>query len=211
MDENPFQYTIRSLFNQVSLRMSRLGKFVVITALVWFAFSTVYFAHRNSIILQLLGILLMFCFFAAVVVSIVCIFAEWRKSRWFSLLPFAVCVLSVVISVAIVRTIRQAIFLRSLPSYESVVRQMESGNIPVSTNLSPVPQAVPLARLAYAVLAQKATNGALTVEFLTEGGFPVKHSGYLYVSSGVIEPGSMEDSRWPFRHEERPKWFYFSD
>jgi len=91
------------------------------------------------------------------------------------------------------------------------VRQMESGGIPVSTNLSPVPQAVPLAHLTYAVFAQKDTSGDLTVEFLTEGGFPVKHSGYLYISSGVVKPDSMEDEHWPFRHEERPRWFYISD
>jgi hypothetical protein len=88
---------------------------------------------------------------------------------------------------------------------------MESGSIPVSTELSPVPQAVPLADLAYAVLAQKGTNGDLIVEFLTEGGFPVKHSGYLYVSSGVVKQDSMEDERWPIRREERPRWFYISD
>lgn len=191
--------------------MSRLGKFVVITSVVWFVMSTIYFAHRDSIVLQLLGTPVMLCFLAAVVIGIVCIFVEWRQRRWLALLPFAACVLSVVVSMPIVRTVREYIFARSLPSYEAVVRQMESGSIPVSTNLSPVPQAVPLAHLAYAVLAQKDTNGALTVEFLTEGGFPVKHSGYLYLSSGVIEPGSMEDERWPIRHEERSRWFYISD
>jgi hypothetical protein len=191
--------------------MSRLGKFVVIVSVIWFAVSTVYFAHRDSVVLQLLGALVMFCFFAAVVISIICPFTEWRQRRWHSLLPFVVCVLSVVISMSIVRAIRHGIFVRSLPSYEAVVRQMESGSIAVSTNLNPVPQAVPLAHLAYAVLAQKDSNGALTIEFLTEGGFPVKHSGYLYVSSGVIAPGSMEDERWPIRHEERPRWFYVSD
>lgn len=87
---------------------------------------------------------------------------------------------------------------------------MESGSIPVSANLSPVPQAVPLAHLAYAVLAQKDTNGALTVEFLTERGF-LNHSGYLYISSGVIKSGSMEDSRWPVKREEKPRWFFISD
>jgi hypothetical protein len=191
--------------------MSRLGKIVVGASLIWFVLFTVYAAHRRSIILQLLGLPATLCFLAAVVISIFCIFSEWRRRRWLALLPFAVCVLSVVLSSAIVRTIRHAIFVRSLPSYEAVVRQMESGSIPVSTNLSLVPQAVPLAHLAYAVLAEKGSGGVLTVEILTEGGFPVKHSGYLYVSSGVVKPGSMEDSRWSIRNEERPKWFYISD
>jgi hypothetical protein len=191
--------------------MSRLGKFVVTVSVMWFALFTVYAAHRRSITLQLLGIPVTLCFLAAGVISIVCAFSEWRQRRWLSLLPFAVCVLSVVISGAVVRTIRHAIFARSLPSYEAVVQQMVSGSIRVSTNLSPIPQAAPLAHLAYAVLAQKDTNGVLMVEFLTEGGFPVKHSGYLYISSGVVEPGSVAYSRWPIRHEERPRWFYISD
>jgi hypothetical protein len=103
------------------------------------------------------------------------------------------------------------IFITSLPSYEQIVRQIESGEILVSSNLTDLPQAVPMARLAWAVRAKKDSDGILTVEFLTEQGFPVKHSGYLYCSSGTIEPGSVEDSRWPFRHEERPKWFVISD
>jgi hypothetical protein len=88
---------------------------------------------------------------------------------------------------------------------------MESGEISVSTEMDRIPQAILKARMAYAVFAQKETNGVLTVEFLTETGFPVKHSGYLYCSSGTIAPGSAEDRHWPIIHEERPKWFSISD
>ena len=190
--------------------MSRLGQFVIVVAVVWLVPATVFFSHRTTRS-QLLTMPLVPCFLAASVISIVCIFSEWRRRRLLALLPFAACVLSVVISGAVSHRIRQAIFTQSLPSCEAVVHQMESGSILVSTNLSQIPSAVPLAHLAYAVLAQKDTHGVLMVEFLTEGGFPVKHSGYLYVSSGVVEPGSMEDSRWPFRHEEQPRWFYISD
>ena len=190
--------------------MSRSGKFVIIVAVIWLICATVFFSHR-TLISQLLTLPVFPCFLVAGVISIVCIFREWRQRRWLSLVPFASCVLAFEISGAVSHRIRHAIFIESLPSYEAVVRQMESGSIPVSTNLSPVPQAVPLAHLAYAVLAQKDTSGDLTVEFLTEGGFPVKHSGYLYISSGVVKQDSMEDERWPFRHEERPRWFYISD
>lgn len=190
--------------------MSRLGKFVIIVAVIWLIGATAFFSHR-TLISQLLTLPIFPCFLVAVIISIVCIFREWRQRRWLSLLPFASCVLAVVISDAVSHRIRHAIFIQSLPSYEAVVQQMESGSILVPAKLNPVPQAVPLAHLAYAVLAEKGTNGALTVEFFTEGGFPVKHSGYLYISSGVIEPGSTEDKRWPIRHEERSRWFYISD
>ena len=190
--------------------MSRLGKFVIFVAVIWFVGSTVFFSHRTTL-LQLLTLPLAPCFLVAMVISIVCIFSEWRQRRWRSLVPFASCVLAIVISGAVSHRIRQAIFIHSLPGYEAVVRRMESGNILVTTNLSRISQELPLANWAYAVLAQKDTNGVLMVEFLTERGFPVMHSGYLYISSGIIEPGSLEDSRWPIRHEERPRWFYISD
>jgi hypothetical protein len=194
----------------ISLRMSRLGKCVVGVAVIWCVGSTVFSSHRTNLS-QLLTLPLVPCFLAAVVISIICAFSEWRQRRWFSLLPFGACVLSVVVSGAVVRPIRHAIFVRSLPSYETVVQQMESGSIPVSATMSRIPLAESQARLTYAVLAQKDTNGVLTVEFLTECGFPVKHSGYLYCSSGVIASDSVAASRWPIRHEEKPKWFYISD
>jgi hypothetical protein len=88
---------------------------------------------------------------------------------------------------------------------------MESGSIVVSDKFDRIPQAETEARLVYRVFAEKDTNGVLMVEFDTESGFPVKHSGYLYSSSGTIEPGSQMDSRWTFRQEVKSRWFYISD
>lgn len=191
--------------------MSRFGKFAIIVSVIWFIIFTAYESHRRSIILQLLGGAVAFFFVAAVVAAVICIFTDWRKRRWLSFLPLAVCVLSMVLSWELTGAIRQIIFDHSLPGYEAVVRQMKAGSIPLSTNWNSVPQAVSLAPLAYAVLAHKDTNGILAVEFLTEAGFPVMHSGYLYISSGVIKPGSTEDVQWPIKVQERPRWFYISD
>ena len=193
--------------------MSRAKRYVFVVSIVWCVVSTAYYAHRGGLLalLQLLIIPLSICFFAAIIISFVCIFTEWRQRRWRSLLPFTACVLSVVVSCVLVQTIRPVIFAWSLPSYEAVIQQIESGKIPVSDKLNLIPQAKFKARLVYAVFAQKDTNGVLSVAFFTEGGFPVKHSGYLYSSSGVVEPGSPADSEWPIRHEVRKKWFYISD
>ena len=65
--------------------------------------------------------------------------------------------------------------------------------------------------LGYLVLAERDTNGVLTVELLTGGGFPLMHSGYLYSSSGGVKLGSFFDERWPLKTEVRPKWFRISD
>jgi len=191
--------------------MSRTGKFIIIVSAIWLVVSTVYASYRTSTALQLWTMLLALVFFVACLGSIVLVFTGWRQCRWRSVIPLAACFLAVVSYWELVPVIRQQIFARSLPSYESVIRQMESGQIAVSTNSMRSPLAEKQARLVWAVFARKDINGLLTVEFLTEKGFPVLHSGYLYTASGVIAPGSEADSRWPIKHQERPKWFYISD
>lgn len=183
--------------------MSRLGKFVVVVAVLWFFGATAFASHRTTLT-QLLTLPLVPLFLIAVVGGLICIFTEWRTLRWRSLLPVGACILSVVSSNILTRCIRQALFAYSLPSYEQVVRRIESGEISISTNLVDIPQAVSRTRMTWNVAAQEEPDGALTVQFLTELGFPEKHSGYLYSSSGKIKPGSEADSRWPIQHEERP-------
>ena len=190
--------------------MSRFGKFVVFVSAVWCIGAVALFTRRTPL-LQLLSLPLALLFFAAIVVSLGCVFFEWRQHRWRSIVPLASCVIAAFLSGMLVRTARHFVFAWALPSYEVVVHQMESGSILVSTNFANIPRAEAEARLAYRVFAQRDTNGVLVVEFDTESGFPVKHSGYLYSSSGVIEPGSRMDSRWPIRQELRSRWFYISD
>ena len=60
--------------------------------------------------------------------------------------------------------------------------------------------------LAYSVLADKDTRDVLTVEFLTEGGFPVKHAGFLYRSDdNPLEWSHI--NRWPKVSKIEPKWY----
>lgn len=190
--------------------MSRTGKPIVVIAVIYFFASTIFFSHRTDLS-QLLTLPAAFCFLSAVIGSVVCIFTDWKEYRWRSLAPFTACILSVILSSMLAIRIRHAVFIHSLPRYEAVVHQIESGSISVSTNMERIPQAESQAPFAYAVFAERDSNRILTVIFLTEAGFPVKHSGYMYCSSGIIAPGSYTDSRWPIRHEEKPKWFGISD
>jgi MFS family permease len=193
--------------------MSRLGKFVVAISAVWFVVATTYFSHRGGIfgILQLALLPLFPCLLAAIAIGFVCIFKDWRTKNWRSLIPIAICISSIVLSGILVQIIRRVIQNYSLPIYEAVVKKMETREIFVSTNLSLIPEAKSEARFAYAVLAKRETNGVLEAEFLTEVGFPVKHSGYFYSSDGKIEHGSRIDERWPIRVQIKDKWFYVSD
>ena len=189
-------------------------RFIACVSLLWFIAVTTYYSHRGGWSLLFLFSLSL-CFLAAVVLGIACALVNWEQRRWRSIFPLAICGLALYSSDLSLRILvpanRRAIFEWSLPSYEAIVHQIDTGIIPVSdtlTRIADVEQKIPL---AYAVFAQRDGNDVLIIEFLTEAGFPVKHSGYMYVSSGTVEPGSFEDLRWPIRQNERPNWFYISD
>ena len=188
--------------------MSRAGKFVVVGSAVWLVASEAYAAHRTPLG-QLLDIFISLCYLAVVVLAVVLVFTGWRQRRWRAMIPLAACVIAAVAFIPLGRLVSSALFAWSLPSYETIVRQMESGTIPVSTEFSEVRQAEPGARLARGVFAGKDTNGVLTVIFFTEAGFPALHSGYLYRSSGEL--GSGLESRWPINEKVRSNWFYISN
>jgi hypothetical protein len=204
-------YGKRSIFSTIShmdLMMSRAGKFVVVASVIWLVANEAIAAHRTSISV-LLGVFSSLCFLGVIVFSLVLSFTDWQQRRWRALLPLAACVVAIAIFLPLGRLITDAVFDWSLPSYEAIVQQVESGSIPTSVEFSEMPQAERQARLAYGVFAQKDTNGVVRVMFFTESGFPALHSGYLYTSSG--EPGSGVESRWPTVHKVRNKWFYISN
>lgn len=187
--------------------MLRLPKVTLIITGLWF-WTFVAFAARPSGLKQLLLLPLTLAFFVLGIISLFRALDRWPKERWRAVIPAIACVLAFVLALTFRGVMRTVLFDRSLPGYQHVIRQIESGSIPVSSKLQQLPQAE--SPWAYGVLAQR-TNGVLYVEFLTGGGFPVKHSGYLYSSSGAIEEGSVVDSRWPKRRKVRPLWFAVSD
>jgi hypothetical protein len=188
----------------------RDDKIIGVVCLVWCVGSLALFTRRTSL-LQLLSLPLALLFFSAVVASVVRVFTNWRQRRWHSLVSIGMCVSALLLSFVLVRAASHLVFVWALPSYEAVIGQMQSGTISVPTGFTGIAAGPAKARFVYAIFAEKGTNGVLMVEFDTESGFPVKHSGYLYSSSGKIEPGSRMNSRWPIRRELRSNWFYVSN
>jgi hypothetical protein len=191
-------------------RLSRNEKYVFVVATLWFVVSTAFCSHRTGWF-QFVSLAVLPFYLAAILASVVLFVAECRSKGWIALRPVTVCGVALVAPFCVAMPIRHVIFARTFPSYESVVREMEAGRIAISTNMEPIPQATAQAPSAYVVLAQRETNGGLMVEFLTERGFPLKHSGYLYCSWAGSNAAPEVQSRWSTLFEVKPNWFYFSD
>jgi hypothetical protein len=156
-------------------------------------------------LLQLLSIPLALWFLVGVVAAIAVLLTEWHRLRWRSLTPLGTCLGSFFLALPLVHLSRHLAFLWALPSYEAVVKQIETGAISVSPS-GTIIEGVQ-ARMAFRILAARTVDGSLTVEFITELGFPVLHSGYLYSSKGSID----SDPRWPIHEEVRKNWYFISD
>lgn len=153
--------------------------------------------------------LICLCFLGVAVYGVVVAFAGWRQRHWKAVLPLVTCLLAVAVFRPVAILTRQAVFAWALPSYEAVVRQVESGGIPATAKFASLPQAERQARLTYGVFGSKEPSGKISIMFFTDEGFPALHSGYFYDSSG--EPGPGMELRWPIVERVRGNWFYFSN
>lgn len=169
------------------------------------------FASAQNEWSQLLGMMGFGGYLLALMLSLLFAWTERRQLRLLAVIPLMLCFGSCAATTATGRAGRQAQFERQLPRYRALVERIQAENVLVSGEAVSVPLMETEHDMGYGVLAQRDTNGVLMVELLTGGGFPVKHSGYLYSSSGSITPGSFFDSRWPFKTEVKPKWFRISD
>jgi hypothetical protein len=169
------------------------------------------FAYSQNLWTQLLGMLGFGAFLLALMLSLLFAWTERKHLHVLAIIPLLLCFGSCAATTAMGRGARRAQFERDLPRYVALVERIQADNTLVSGKVVSVTLSEGERDLGYTLLAERNTNGVLTVELLTGGGFPVKHSGYLYTSSGSIQPGSFFDSRWPFKTEVKPKWFRISD
>ena len=194
----------------VKVHMPVLGKIVASVCLIWFL-AVAAFDWWQSNLIKILTMPLSAAYLYSWIASIVCVFACWRRWHIRALVPLAICIATAIVSRTVSHPLMEAGFARILPRYATLVQQMETGQIVVSNTPTRVVLSGKEAELAYAVWADKATNGILTVTFFVGGGFPVKHWGYLYRSSGENPPQAWWiESDWMGRRLN-DKWFYIFD
>jgi hypothetical protein len=201
----------------MKLNMPRRSKiiFIIIYAACFFEFFA--FGVRPTNTNGLLLLLCSFLFFCICIWSVIAVFTKWKTSRYWAITPMTACLLMLPIEGLIGRLVRDELFKWRFPRYEALVQKIELGGIPISTEGQIIPATNYNSSLAYRVWAQRDPNGILFVEFdYGHAGPPPYHQDYVYISSGVIEPGSYLDKRWPSKakilnKEFKGKWFEVAD
>ena len=107
---------------------------------------------------------------------------------------------------------REKVFAERLPQYEEAVRVMGSkiSGEPVFLKGKEVPKTYQ--HLAYWIHAKKDEGNVLVVTFFWGGGFPVKHSAFVYRSDGWLPPKGTDFRReWPFAERINKNWLRVGD
>lgn len=139
---------------------------------------------------------------------------RFSQERFRAFIPFLICLfglpLSLIVAGEFGNMIKASRFRKNFPRYSTIVERIEKGEItaePGSFTVILPPEYMDLARRTLLI-----TNASgMCVEFLTEGGFPVKHAGYMYVASGSIEGDTNTYRRWPYHSRINTNWFRIRD
>ena len=143
---------------------------------------TAWFGYRESPLGQLLfavSLLTVPCMLIALLVRI-------RRDRWSAAFMALVVAAAVPLGGRLGYMLRRVDFEHRLrPAYEVLVARIERGEIPMQDVPMRTVIAEDMQGLAYAVHAWRDETGILTVEFFWGRGFPVKHTAFVYRSSGA--------------------------
>ena len=183
---------------------------VVIAATVCFVALSTFKAHR-SLSGQAILFLLTPVYASCLVVSVIELFRGWRTYKLHAFIPLIACALAWYGSYPVGSLLRSWLFIHDLPRFQSIVDGVHQESLPVDGEIKVIPISKADQSRIQRVFAHQAAGGTLIVEFGTENGFPVKHSGYVYSSSGILPSDPQFHYRWPYTDEVQPKWFRVSD
>jgi hypothetical protein len=180
----------------------RLQRYVLVAFVMAIAINAGIFAYRPSGLPQL-GFLLSL---PGVVVSAVVVMARHDGRRGRKLIRIAGLLAVIPTGVFIGHQLRDLDFrLRRLPRYQAVVDEVLRGHILAGD----VPTQLAIEKdLAYVGFVRRTTAGIVRAEFFWGSAFPVKHTAYVYTSTGV--PGDGAWDHWRYR-PLADHWFDASD
>jgi hypothetical protein len=137
-----------------------------------------------------------------------------RREKFHAFVPAAICIIGLLASSLVAPSLGSSIenwrFNNNLPRYVAIAHRIERGEIKTSTSLSRFELPGQDQDLAQITLAKTNNEGAV-IEFVTGLGFPLKHSGYLYISTGKIDNETDSLRRWPYHSRINVNWFRVED
>ena len=177
---------------------------------------TIFYCEQRTPNKQLLSIATTGFVFFLLLISLATGLLFCFREKFRAFVPALICIIGLPANIFIGAHLGGAIknwrFQKNLPRYTEVIHLVEKGGIKKSSPgyyaLDLPPQYADLARMVW---ARTNSDGTVFVEFITEFGFPIKHSGYLYISGGKIESDPDTLRRWPYRSEISSNWFRISD
>jgi hypothetical protein len=177
---------------------------------------TIYYCEQRTPDKQLLYMATTGFFFILLLVALVIGFCFCFRDKFRAFVPALICIIGLLtnfyIGVHVGGAIKSWRFHKNLPRYTEVIDLIEKGEIKnSSTNSYTIELPPQFSDLAQRTWLRTNSEGVIFVEFLTELGFPVKHSGYLYISAGKIESDPDTLQRWPYYSEINSNWFCISD
>ena len=159
------------------------------------------FMRQPAANLQSASMLLLFALLILTLVTGIVGLCQLRKSKYRGFIPFGICGCSVLLIILLAPGMGGWMRIRrfpvQMPRYLEVVRLIERGEIRVDSSLAKVNLPESYEDLAVAEIAKTNSAGSASVEFLIGGGFPGKHSGYLYMPISNIEADAEMAQRWP--------------
>jgi hypothetical protein len=189
--------------------MKILKVFSVVAVLLTFL-SSLWFSVKPTGEAQFVAMLLILISILLLVISSVVGIRVARRYRFRAFIPAAICLVGLPVSFMLSSflggSIRDWHFRKNLPRYTQVVHLIENGEIKTYNRRVNLPDQYSDLSLATFV---ETNNQKMSIEFITGMGFPVKHSGYLYVSTGNIDSDVLK--HWHFRSRINANWFRISD
>ena len=169
------------------------------------------FSIEPNVWLQLGLIVFILVMIGVLIESLYCVFKNFREDKLWAFVPLIVCLLSIPAPLMAGAKLKSYLFQYRLPMYTELVSRVQASNENYEGELTSVELKEDDNHLAYVVFAIKEEE-VLYVEFVTGGGFPVKHTGYIYSQSGNIPDGSKINERWPKKKRWKisDNWYGFS-
>jgi hypothetical protein len=141
----------------------------------------------------------------ATVGGLVFLIRRYRPLGFLAAAPLLICIGTFVILEVLRPVTTRISFEIRRPGFETVITDVQSHTLQHGTS------EIVKSDVAYFVLAERTGSGKLQMEFVTGGGFPVKHWGYVYTESGSVDHNSVIAGRWQNWKRLDSNWFRISD